>query len=147
MSDTAAEPPNLKLEESLESDFITEESIDERMTDRPVDKPEEEVKETPEDPDAEEYVEPTTSQSVWLDHPSIPNQHEVMEDTIRFVDTTVAMLNLAEEKDIKSLNKIMRESRDPKGPTVIIEENLKHFHEGKFYALVTYSKIQYKKLT
>lgn len=100
-----------------------------------VDEPEREMR-PPKDPNV-----------VWLQVPSIPDQMHKMPHTVRTGPQIDAVFNLSIKAELAEFNLIQGKATDHvDGQTVVIHHLTKEFHQGQFFALVTYSKLFYQKL-
>lgn len=104
-----------------------------------------------EDDDAEDehpQVKPPKDPNVvWLPHPSIPDQMQKMPNTIRVGPQVDAVFNLSAAGELAAFNLIQGKATDQiGGQTAVIHHMAKEFHQGQFFALVTYSQIFYQKI-
>ncbi len=99
--------------------------------------------------DAEQKpVRPPKNPNVqWIDYPSVPDQFTRMPQTVRPGKQVDAVFDLSDSAQLAEFNKIQGEATDQvNGITAIIYSVDKQFHNGHFYALVTYAKLYYQKL-
>ena len=98
--------------------------------------------------EAERQVRPPKDPNVqWLNYPSIPDQMQRMPSTVRPGARVDAVFNLSNKDELLEFNKIQAEaSNHVDGLTCVIHDLDKQFHQGQFFALVTYSKLFYQKL-
>jgi len=110
------------------SDKVQVEEDDEQELERPV--------RPPKDPNV-----------TWLNGPSIPDQMQRLPNTVRPGPRIDAVFNLSNKDELMEFNKIQAEaSNHVDGLTSIIHDLDKQFHQGQFFALITYSKLFYQKL-
>lgn len=114
----------------------------ERFSDKPEDD-EDEYEEEEEKPTRP----PKDPNFVWLTHPSVPEQMTRHPHTVRPGRRIDAVFNLSKPEELAAFNAIQGEASDHvDGLTSVIHSLDKQFHDGQFYALVTYSKLFYQKL-
>lgn len=84
---------------------------------------------------------------VWLNYPSIPEQMQRFPHTVRPGARIDAVFNLSNKEELATFNRIQAEaSNHVDGLTSVIHNLDKQFHQGQFFALVTYSKLFYQKM-
>lgn len=132
------------IKEGSASDFgvIDAPDVDtERFAERLPASPEQSAEE---EEDGEEHEE-TTPRGTWLDRPSIRDQAAKVPESVRMVDPTTVVLDLSDAKDLQEYNRIHKAAMSD-APTLAVIECERNFFQGRYSALVTYSKIQYQKI-
>lgn len=96
----------------------------------------------------EAHVKPPKDPNVeWRSFPSVPDQLHRFPNTVRTGPKIDAVFNLSEPTELREFNKIQADaSNQIDGLSSIIHAMDKQFHQGQWYALVTYSKLFYQKL-
>lgn len=83
----------------------------------------------------------------WLPYPSIPDQLQKMPHTVRTGPQIEAVFNLSNPGELTAYNLIQGQATDQvNGQTAVIHQVTKEFHQGSFYALVTYAKLFYQQI-
>jgi hypothetical protein len=82
----------------------------------------------------------------WGDAPSMRDQITKMPDTVRLVAPVTKVLNLSKPEDLAELNKLKALERADGGPTIVITEYERKFHEGVWWVFITHERIQYQQL-
>jgi hypothetical protein len=115
-------------------------SRDERFSEKALDVEEEEQEERQVRPPKDPNV-------VWLNYPSVPEQMQRFPHTVRPGPRVDAVFNLSDKEELATFNRIQAEaSNHVDGFTSVIHDLDKQFHQGQFFALVTYSKLFYQKM-
>lgn len=84
---------------------------------------------------------------IWQQFPSIPDQLQKMPQTVRTGPQIDAVFNLSIKSELAEFNLLQGQATNHvDGQTVVIHHLTKEFHQGQFYALITYSKLFYQKL-
>lgn len=100
-----------------------------------------------EDQEERQVRPPKDPNVVWLNYPSIPEQMQRFPHTVRPGARIDAVFNLSDKEELATFNRIQAEaSNHVDGLTSVIHDLDKQFHQGQFFALVTYSKLFYQKM-
>lgn len=112
--------------------------------DRYTDKVEEDVVEE----DSEQELRPPKDPNVvWQSVPSVPDQMQKLPNTVRTGPHIDAVFNLSIKAELNEFNRIQGQATDQvHGLTTVLHHLTKEFHQGQFFALVTYSHLFYQKL-
>jgi len=106
------------------------------------------VAEDEENEEEERQVRPPKDPNVvWLNYASVPDQMRRFPNTVRPGARVDAVFNLSDKAELATFNRIQAEASDHvDGFTSVIHDLDKQFHQGQFFALVTYSKLFYQKM-
>lgn len=100
------------------------------------------------DDDAPAEIRPPKDPNVvWQAVPSVPDQLIKFPHTVRTGPQTDAVFNLSVAAERDAFNVIQAQATDNvNGQTSVIHQLTKEFHQGQFFALVTYSRLFFQKL-
>jgi hypothetical protein len=82
----------------------------------------------------------------WGPQPTVRDQFLRHPDSVRLADPETKVLNLSDKAQLDEFNRIQRASSDPEKPTLSIVELEKQPFQGSWTVLVTFSKVQYRRL-
>jgi hypothetical protein len=101
----------------------------------------------PEKSKSPEKPKETPVETVWLDEQSIADQAEKYPETTRCKNRVCRVFDLSDTEDAEAYNDILQRAVGcGKGLTCIVYSDTKEFYKGTFYACVTYSDLQFKRL-
>ena len=106
------------------------------------------IEDEPEGDEPQQELRPPKDPNVvWQGVPSVPDQLQKFPHTVRTGPHIDAVFNLSVKAELSEFNRIQGQATDQvNGLTTVIHHLTKEFHQGQFFALVTYSHLFYQKL-
>lgn len=143
--ESAAEAADMEKSAAEVFEGLPEDDDEDRLEDKRK-LPEEAGDDEPDEEEADEVTTARTSRNQWSPEPSVPQQHLLHPTTVRHVGLHTLDLVLSDKEDLKTYNALQAKASDPESPRVEFVEIKKEFYEGKWYALLTYSELEYQKI-
>lgn len=98
---------------------------------------EEEDKDTPRD-------DTPAGNYTWGDTPTYADQYVKFPDLCRLVGPEMAVFNVTNSEELAKLNVLMAKQNPTSAPGIVIVNKKENFHEGKWYVLLEYYRVEYK---
>lgn len=99
-----------------------------------------------EEVDEEDAPAASEEESTWMSRPSVKDQIVRYPESIRRVDPETKILQMKDPAQLAEYNRIQKQSSDPISPSLAIMECDRQPFEGSWVTLITYCKVQYRKL-
>lgn len=99
----------------------------------------EEQEEAPEKEDSK-----SAGKYVWGDTPTFDDQYTKYPDLCRLVGPEVAIFDIINTAELDKLNTMLKKQNPQSAPAIVLANKKENFHEGKWYVLLEYYRVEYK---